>query len=181
MTTGRFFLIAALAIVQVALTAADSESRIIWNRSPLLVCEPPARFYSSLHRPGIPPCCPLAVGLCPGGDACPASGMCPSEGVRCQAGAPRERPNVILMLSDDQGDCHYGMAGECRSAQTGTPIPAPVTPNLDLLAGYSTVFPIAHNTASWCYPSINSLLTARYAKSFNSEARIATAFPTIPK
>lgn len=181
MKTGRRLLLLALVLLPLALTATDSDARISWNRRRLPFCEPPARFYSSLHRQGIPPCCPLAVGLCPGGAACPASGVCPTEGVRCQPGAPVARPNVVLVLSDDQGDCHYGSAGECRSAQTGTPIPAPITPNLDLLAGYSTVFPIAHNTAAWCYPSINSLLTARYAKSFNFDRRIAEAHATIPK
>jgi arylsulfatase A-like enzyme len=179
MTIGRFRLLLALALLPLVLTATDSESRITWNRRHLPFCEPPARFYSTLHRQGVPPCCPLAVGMCPGGAACPASGICPTENVRCQPGAPVERPNLIMVLADDQGECHYGSAGECRSAQSGTPIPPPVTPNLDLLAGYSTVFPIAHNTAAWCYPSINSLLTARYARNFGYD-RIAEVHATIP-
>ncbi len=91
------------------------------------------------------------------------------------------RPNVILTISDDQGSCHYGTAGECRSVQSGTPIPPPVTPNLDLLAGYGTVFPIAHNTASWCFPSLNSMLTGRYQKSFAGMRRdLSGNFRTIP-
>jgi arylsulfatase A-like enzyme len=179
MRTGRFLLLVVLIFLPLVLTATDSESRIGWNRRRLPFCEPPARFYSSLHRQFIPPCCPLAVGMCPGGAACPASGICPTENVPCQPGQPVTRPNVIMILSDDQGDCHYGSAGECRSAQSGTPIPAPVTPNLDLLAGYSTTFPIAHNTAAWCYPSINSLLTARYARNFGYN-RIADFHATIP-
>ena len=82
--------------------------------------------------------------------ACPASGLCPGTSDRCLPTATRTRPNVVLVISDDQGDCHYGTAGECRSVQTGTPIPPPRTPNLDVIAGYGTVFPIAHNTAAWC-------------------------------
>src|SRR4029450_12591746 len=82
------------------------------------------------------------------------------------------RPNVILFISDDQGACHYGNSAECRSTETGTPLPAPATPNLDLLAGYVTVFPIAHNTASWCYPSSASILTGRYQKSFGGQRKV---------
>jgi hypothetical protein len=86
------------------------------------------------------------------------------------------------MISDDQGECHYGSAGECRSVQTGTPIPAPATPNLDALAAGGTVFKIAHNTASWCYPSLNSILTGRYQKSFGGfRNAIAARYLTIPR
>jgi len=172
----------ALALVAGAVAArpTDADARLTWNRR-LAGCEPPARFYSNLHQPGRRPCCPLAVGLCPGGETCPGSGVCPTDGVACQPGEARARPNVLLMLSDDQGACHYGTDGECRSVQTGTPIPAPVTPNLDVLAGHSTVFPIAHNTAAWCFPSINSLLTGRYQRSFGGSQRIADDHPTLPK
>jgi hypothetical protein len=48
---------------------------------------------------------------------------------------------VVLMIADDQGECHYGHAVECRSTQTGTPTEAPRTPNLDLLAGYGRCSP----------------------------------------
>jgi hypothetical protein len=88
---------------------------------------------------------------------------------------------MILFISDDQGACHYGNAGECRSTQTGTPVPAPETPSLDLLAGYGTVFPVAHNTASWCFPSLASILTGRYQKDFNGQRKVnALSFSTIP-
>jgi len=147
----------------------------------LVGCEPPAVFYSSLHQPGRRPCCPAIEGLCPGGAACPPAGTCPADGSICVPGPIAPRPNVVLLLADDQGACHYGTAGECRSVQSGTPIPPPATPNLDLLAGHGTVFPIAHNTASWCYPSINSLLTGRYARNYGGRSRIADRLPTIPK
>jgi len=84
------------------------------------------------------------------------------------------------MISDDQSDCHYGSAGECRSVRSGTPIPAPSTPNLDVLAGYGTVFPIAHNTSAWCLPSRNSMLTGRYQRSIEGNRRLSEDFVTLP-
>jgi hypothetical protein len=92
------------------------------------------------------------------------------------------RPNVVLVISDDQGECHYGSAGECRSTQTGTPIPAPATPGARRARAGGTTFAIAHNTASWCYPSLNSILTGRYQKSFGGfRSRIAERYATIPR
>ena len=149
--------------------------------TPVTTCEPPHLFYSDQHRPGTPPCCPTMVGLCPGGLVCPPSGLCPGEGVPCTPGTRPIRPNVILMVSDDQGACHYGSAGECRSFATATPIPAPVTPNLDLLAGHGTVFPVAHNTAGWCLPSLASILTGRYQRSLGGTSRLTQDFPTLPQ
>jgi hypothetical protein len=151
-------------------------SRIKWSARGR--CEPPNLFYSTSHRIGVPPCCAAVPGLCAGGSACPVSGVC-SDGVACAPAAPALRPNVILMISDDQGDCHYGHARECRSVNTGTPIPAPVTPNLDLLAGYGTVFPVAHNSAAWCFPSLASIVTGRYQKSMGGRQRVADAYGTI--
>ena len=143
-------------------------------------CEANHLFYSGQHVPGAPPCCPAVPGMCAGGVACPPSGQCPGTGVACQPGPAPDRPNVVLMITDDQGACHYGHAGECRSAQTGTAIPAPVTPNLDLLAGHGTVFPVAHNTAAWCFPSLTSIVTGRYQ--LNMRARKpAEVFGTVAR
>ncbi len=147
----------------------------------LKYCEPPSVFYTANHTPGRRPCCPLVEGACAGGVACPPGGICPGDGKACVPGPIASRPNVMMILADDQGSCHYGTAGECRSAQSGTPIPPPVTPNLDLLAGHGTVFPIAHNTASWCYPSLASILTGRYAKNFGGASRIADRLGSIAK
>jgi arylsulfatase A-like enzyme len=144
-------------------------------------CEPPAVFYSPSHRAGNAPCCPTVEGMCAGGGACPASGMCPTDGRACVSDAIAPRPNVVLFISDDQGYCDYGTAGECRSVQTGTPVPPPSTPNLDVLAGHGTVFPIAHNTASWCFPSLASIVTGRYQKSFSGRGKLGEEFITIPK
>jgi len=157
-----------------------SRAGVIWKGASN-GCEPLSTFYSSSHQTGSPPCCSTQPDVCPGGTACPVGGRCPGTQTPCVAGAPPNRPNVILTISDDQGSCHYGTAGECRSVQTGTPIPPPSTPNLDLLAGYGTIFPIAHNTASWCFPSLNSILTGRYQKSFNGMRRdLSGNFRTIP-
>jgi hypothetical protein len=153
---------------------------LLWSKR-VLGCEPPAVFYSPLHQAGRRPCCPVVEGFCPGGATCPQAGRCPDDGSICVPGPAAPRPNVMLVLSDDQGECHWGTAGECRSVQSGTPIPPPATPNLDVLAGYGTVFPIAHNTAAWCYPSINSLLTGRYARSYGGGGRIGDRLTTIPK
>jgi len=142
------------------------------------VCELPRVFYSPQHRAGQAPCCASVVGMCGGGTACPPSGTCP-DGRACMPAAPPAFPNVVLMIPDDLGECHYGFVGECRSVSTGTPVVAPSTPNLDLLAGYGTVFSIAHNTSPWCFPSLTSMLTGRYQKSMERVRRPATTFGTI--
>jgi len=41
------------------------------------------------------------------------------------------------------------------------------------------VFPIAHNTAPWCFPSLTSILTGRYQKSMDRVSKPATVFGTI--
>jgi Sulfatase len=171
-----------LAIVAGLLSPLDASAakQLNWSKR-LRGCEPPAVFYSSNHRPGRTPCCPVVEGVCAGGGACPASGMCTPGGPACLPGPVVSRPNVVLLIADDQGECHWGTAGECRSVQTGTPIPPPSTPSLDLLSGYGTVFPIAHNTASWCFPSLDSMLTGRYARNYGGGSHIADRLTTIPK
>jgi len=154
-----------LLAVAGALLPSLASADVTWRRASEH-CEPPSVFYSPRHRLNAVPCCATQVGVCPGGQACPPSGACPGTGTPCSPPPAPVRPNVILFISDDQGYCFYGSAGECRSTQTGTPIYAPATPNLDRLAGYGTVFPVAHNTASWCYPALNSILTGRFQKSF---------------
>jgi hypothetical protein len=160
---------------------AQAKTSVIWSRKRKLAdCEPPHVFYSNQHVGGRKPCCATIEGVCPGGVACPVSGVC-SDGSTCVAGPVADRPNIILFIGDDQGACHYGYAEECRSTQTGTPVPAPKTPSLDLLAGYGTVFPIAHNTASWCFPSLASILTGRYQRNFGGQRKVnETYFMLMP-
>src|SRR5262249_28023144 len=155
-------------------------AKIKWSKR-LTGCEPPAVFYSPNHRAGMLPCCPLVEGTCAGGAVCPANRVCSGDGKKCEPGPIAPRPNVVLFIADDQGACHFGTAGQCRSVQSGRPIPPPSTPNLDVLAGYGTVFPIAHNTASWCFPSLDTLLTGRYARNFGRASHIGDRFATIPK
>src|SRR5262245_15126484 len=174
---GAILLLALAAALTIAPDA--TAAKLQWSKR-LRGCEPPSVFYSPNHQPGRLPCCPTMEGICPGGIACPANGVC-SDGSSCVAAPITPRPNVMMLLSDDQCACHYGTAGECRSVSTGTPIPTPDTPNLDLLAGYGTVFPIAHNTASWCYPSLDSILTGRYARNYGGSSHIADRLMTIPK
>ena len=176
-------LVLVIAIGAMA-TPADARKQLIWlyGRNQVAPdCEPPHVFYSSQHVAGRKPCCPAIEGICPGGAACPGGGVCASDGKPCVTGAGADRPNIVLFITDDQGACHFGNAEECRSAKTGTPVPAPKTPNLDLLAGYGTVFPIAHNTASWCFPSLASMMTGRYQKSFTAYNRVTdTKFTMVP-
>ena len=168
-----------------------------WRKDPQR-CEPPDVFYSQAHEEGNPPCCPLAEGRCPGGGPCPASGYCPPTSGICPPTGPcaetydgvpvtctpppgASRPNVVLFLTDDQGGCSYGAAGECYSTASGEPIPAPSTPALDDLAVYATTFPIAHNTSHWCLPSLAGIITARYQKDFVGGKKFEKQLTTYPK
>ncbi len=162
------------------LTPRGASARIQWN-SGVFGCEPPSTFYSNRHVPGARPCCPTSAGVCAGGAACPANGICPGSTIACVPQAPPARPNIVLMISDDHGYCQYGSARECRSAQKGIAIPAPVTPNLDLLAGHGTVFPVAYNSAPWCFPSLFSIVTGRYQRSFDGVGKPADHFGALPR
>jgi len=75
-------------------------------------------------------------------------------GALTQAGleAPRERPNLVLILFDDLG---YGDLGAYRSQ-------APATPRLDRLATQGAVFENFYAPAPYCTPSRAGLLTGRW-------------------
>jgi len=62
------------------------------------------------------------------------------------------RPNVLLIVSDDQGWTDYGFMGH-KSVKT---------PHLDKLASESRVFPRGYATSSLCCPSLAAILTGRY-------------------
>ncbi len=68
-----------------------------------------------------------------------------------QRSAPR--PNVVVILSDDQG---YGDIG-CYGTE-----PDPLTPNLDALAAGGVRFTSFYANAPMCSPTRASLLTGRY-------------------
>lgn len=61
-------------------------------------------------------------------------------------------PNVVLILSDDQGWMDHGFMGH----------PDVLTPNLDQLATESLVFTRGYNTASVCRPSLATYATGLY-------------------
>jgi uncharacterized sulfatase len=83
------------------------------------------------------------------------------------ADAPaRERPNVVVIISDDQGWTDYGFMGH----------PQVRTPHLDRLAAAGRVFPRGYVPASLCCPSLASILTGRYPH----QHRIVSNDPPMP-
>lgn len=63
-----------------------------------------------------------------------------------------ERPNVVLIISDDQGWADYGFMGH----------PHIKTPNLDQLAGEGLLYERGYATAAICRPSLASIVTGLY-------------------
>lgn len=74
-------------------------------------------------------------------------------GCLCCAGFAAERPNIVLIYTDDQG---YGDAS-CLNPESKFQ-----TPNLDRLAREGITFTDAHCSDSVCTPSRYGLLTGRY-------------------
>lgn len=70
-----------------------------------------------------------------------------------------QKPNVILIVSDDQGWSDVGFNG-C------TDIP---TPNLDRLAESGVIFTAGYAPHSYCSPSRAGILTGRYQQRFGHE------------
>lgn len=64
-----------------------------------------------------------------------------------------ERPNIVLIISDDQSWTDYGFMGH----------PDIKTPNLDQLAKESVVFKRGYVPTALCRPSLVTLLTGHYA------------------
>ncbi len=82
---------------------------------------------------------------------------------RCEA-AP---PNVVMIISDDQGWTDYGFMGH----------PHIRTPRLDQLAAESLVFRNAYVPSSLCRPSLMSMLTGLYPH----QHRITSNDPPLPE
>ena len=72
--------------------------------------------------------------------------------VRAGAAPAAERPNVVLIISDDQGWGDFGFMGHEVIR----------TPNLDRLAADSAVFPNGYVPTSLCRASLASLMTGLY-------------------
>lgn len=63
-----------------------------------------------------------------------------------------ERPNILILLSDDQGWTDYGFMGHETIR----------TPHLDRLAAQSALFPRGYVPSSLCRPSLATLITGLY-------------------
>lgn len=66
--------------------------------------------------------------------------------------APKAPPNIVLIVSDDQGWGDYGFMGH----------PEIKTPSLDRLASQSLTFRRGYVPSSLCCPSLASIITGRY-------------------
>jgi len=73
-------------------------------------------------------------------------------GLALSAPAVAAPPNVVLIISDDQGYADYSFMGH----------PHIETPNLDRLAAQSLTFRRGHVPSSLCSPSLASILTGLY-------------------
>jgi uncharacterized sulfatase len=87
--------------------------------------------------------------------------------VACDTAAPETatvfaQPNIVLMISDDQGYRDFGFMGS----------PVAQTPNIDRLASEGSYFPVAYNTASLCRPSLISLLTGLYPQQWEVTTKV---------
>lgn len=63
-----------------------------------------------------------------------------------------EKPNIVLIISDDQGWTDYGFMGHAQIR----------TPHLDKLAAGGLVFPRGYVPSSLCCPSLASIITGQY-------------------
>ncbi len=85
----------------------------------------------------------------------------------------RTRPNVILIMVDTLRADHMSTYGYHR----------PTTPFIDELAAGSVVFERARSQAACTFPSVNSLLTSRYAFDFyrqeSGEMGIPATYPAL--
>jgi len=75
---------------------------------------------------------------------------------------PEKRPNILLIVTDDQGYNDTGFQGSVDI----------LTPNLDALAENAVIFTDAHVTATVCSPSRAGLITGRYQQKFGHEANV---------
>ena len=80
--------------------------------------------------------------------------------------ATAEKPNIVLILSDDQAWTDYGFMGH----------PAIQTPHLDKLAAESLTFRRGYVPASLCCPSLASIITGRYPH----QHRVTSNDPPLP-
>jgi uncharacterized sulfatase len=77
-----------------------------------------------------------------------------------------EKPNIVMIISDDQAWGDYGFMGH----------PVIKTPNLDKLAAESLTFRRGYVPASLCCPSLASIITGRYPH----QHKVTSNDPPIP-
>jgi len=77
--------------------------------------------------------------------------------------AAQDKPNIIVIMSDDAGYADLGFSGNTFSKANFS------TPNLDKLAGSGVKFTQGYVTASVCSPSRAGMLTGRYQQRFGHE------------
>ncbi|MEM9368740.1 MAG: sulfatase-like hydrolase/transferase [Planctomycetota bacterium] len=77
----------------------------------------------------------------------------PTTGVRAEDTEASSKPNIVLIISDDQAWTDYGFMGH----------PHVETPHLDALAKRSAVFKRGYVPTALCRPSLATLLTGHYA------------------
>src|SRR3569623_429411 len=77
-----------------------------------------------------------------------------------------QRPNIVMIVSDDQGWTDYGFMGH----------PHVKTPNLDMLAAESLLFRNAYVPCSLCRPSLVTMLSGLYPH----QHRITSNDPPLP-
>ena len=78
--------------------------------------------------------------------------------IAASCGGSAQRPNVVLIIGDDHGYPYFGFMGS-EVVQT---------PHLDRLAREGTVFTRAFTTASYCRPSLMSLLTGLHPEQWDA-------------
>jgi len=91
-------------------------------------------------------------GFLQAGMAAGALGALPRLLSAAEAPADADRPNVVLIIGDDQGWTDFGFMGH----------PVIRTPHLDRLAATGLLFPQAYVAAPLCRPSLATLLTGLY-------------------
>ena len=78
----------------------------------------------------------------------------------CFAAPASPRPNVIVILADDQGYADLGVQGQVKDVRT---------PNIDALAASGVRFTSGYVTSPQCSPSRAGLITGRYQNKFGLE------------
>jgi arylsulfatase A-like enzyme len=89
-------------------------------------------------------------------------------GAGCAYAVPENRPNIIVILTDDWGYGDLGANGALADV---------LTPNLDRLAKSGVLFTDGYCTAPQCSPSRAGLMTGRYQQRFGFDSIIDGPLP----